>query len=568
MTEQGKLGRVIETDVLVIGAGIAGLFAAVRSKKFVNHVTLVDKGPVGHTSQCYYATGGHQSFLPGHDMDAWVQEVLYFEDGLCEQDIVESIYKETFDRIKDLESYGVRFLEGPDHGYRLLTTRGLAHIRKVFPYPHLAGGRKLIQALFEETNRLGVHSLSNIFIIGILKNGGNAVGAVGVDRKSGEFYIFKAGAIIVATGQCSFKGQYADQFFLTGDGMVMALKAGAELKNLEFATLWMQASTFCWEGLGNAFPLGAKLLNAKGEEFMQRYSPTLKSEIDYNFQARAMAMEARAGRGPFYVDHSYMKPENREFMRKPEGWMALHIKKLREAGISPYDEKFEVIPVFWTAQGIKADINCSTVVPGLFVAGRVWSIDPGVTMGSWSIGAATVQGYRAGENAARFAQKQKSPKINQDEVNMFKEGFFSPLGKTGKEPEQVLLEIQNVIFASEVIILKSESNLKRALQQIETLRDELLPQMGAKDMHNLVELAEVKNMTLIAEAMLRASLLRTESRASHYREDYPDRDDKNWLKWILVTFNHGKLSLRTESLPFNKYKFKPSRYYSDNFRIP
>src|ERR1017187_3298060 len=129
MAKLEELGSVIETDVLVIGAGIAGLFAAVRAKDFVGSVTLVDKGPVGNTSQCYFALGGHQAFLPGHDIDGWVKEVVYFEDGLCEQDLVESIYKETFARIKDMERYGVKFIEGPDMGYTLRTTRGLKHIR-------------------------------------------------------------------------------------------------------------------------------------------------------------------------------------------------------------------------------------------------------------------------------------------------------------------------------------------------------------------------------------------------------------------------------------------------------
>lgn len=568
MAELEKLGEVIETDVLVIGAGIGGLFAAVRAKEFVNTVTLVDKGPVGHTSQCYYALGGHQSFLPGHDIGAWVQEVMYFEDGLCDQALVESIYRETFDRIKDLERYGVRFMEGPEQGYKLLTTRGLSHIRKVYPYPHLAGGRREIQCLVDEANRLGVKLLNNIFMVGVLTSKNGAVGAVGVERRSGRFLIFKAGAVVIATGQCSFKGQYADQFFLTGDGMAIALEAGAELKNLEFPTLWLQPATFVWEGLGTAFPMGAILLNSKGEDFMLRYSPTLKSEIDYNFQARAMALEARAGRGPFYVDFSPIKPEDKEFLKKPEGWMSLHVKKLRQAGIEPFDQKWEIIPVFWTAQGIKADINCSTRVPGLFVAGRVMSIDPGVTMGSWSIGSATVLGYRAGQRAAEHARKFKPSPINYDEVIPFKERFFNALGKSGIGPEKVLHELQDTIFNSEVIILKNETNLKRALARIETIRDELLPQMGAADIHNLVELAEVKHMTCIAEGILRASLLRTESRASHYREDYPSRDNQNWLKWIVVTYDKGKLGLHTEELPLRTYKFQPSRYYSDNFQIP
>ena len=105
MTDLESLGKVIETDVLVIGGGIAGLFAGLRAKEFVDNVILVDKGPIGHTSQCYFALGGHQALLPGDDVDEWVKEVLYFQDGLCEQDFVESVYMETFDRIRDFERY-------------------------------------------------------------------------------------------------------------------------------------------------------------------------------------------------------------------------------------------------------------------------------------------------------------------------------------------------------------------------------------------------------------------------------------------------------------------------------
>ena len=568
MPELNELGKVIETDVLIIGGGVAGLFAGVRAREFVDRVTIVDKGPIGHTSQCYWAAGWHQLFLPGDDIDAWVKEVVYFEDGLCEQDLIESIYKETFDRIKDFERFGVKFIEAPDGGYKLLTTRGLDHIRKVTPYPRIAGGVKQIEGLVKETDRLEVQLLSKVFIVSILKRDSAAVGAVGFDRRSGRFYIFKAGAVVIATGPCSFRGHYADQSFLTGDGMIVALKAGAELKNLEFATLWVGPSRYPWEGIGQVFPWGARLLNAKGEAFMDRYSPILKNDIDFNFQVRAMAIEAREGRGPFYVDCGPIKPEDKAFLRPDSGWMWLNISKLHEAGINPLDEKWEVMPLFWAVQGIKADVKCRTVVPGLFVGGRVQSVDPGVTMGSWSLGSATVLGYRAGESAAKYAKSREPSQIDQDEVRMFKDDLYAPLGKVGIEPEDVLLEIQSTVFPYDVTILKNEVSLRRALSRIENIRDELLPQMGARDIHYLAELIEVRNMTLVAEAMLRASLMRTESRASHYREDYPSRDDKNWMKWIVVSHDGAKFNLRTEDLPLDKYKFKPSRYYSDNFRIP
>lgn len=565
MPELNELGKVIETDVLIIGGGVAGLFGGVRAREFVDRVTIVDKGPIGHTSQCYWAGGSLQVFYPGSDIDALVKEVVYFEDGLCEQDLIESIYKETLNRVKDFERLGIKFYEPAG---RFQTTRGLEYIRKVSPYPRIAGGEKLIQALAKEATKLGVQFLSNVFIVGILKQDGKAVGAVGFDRRSGRFYILKAGAVIIATGQCSFRGHYADQYFLTGDGMVVALKAGAELKNLEFPTLWLGPPRFGWEGVAGVFPWGARLLNAKGETFMDRYSPSLKDEIDFAFQARAMAMEAREGRGPFYVDCDPMKPEHKAFLKTDSGWMALNISKLHEAGINPLDEKWELMPLFWTVQGIKADIECRTAVPGLFVGGRVKSVDPGLTMGAWALASSSVLGCRAGESAAKYAKSREPSQIDQDEVRMFKDDLYAPLGKVGIEPEEVELEIQNTVFPYDVTILKNEASLKTALSRIENIRDELLPQMAARDIHYLAQLMEVRNMTLVAEAMLRASLMRTESRTSHYREDYPSRDDKNWMKWIVVSYGNERLNLHTEPLPLDKYKFKPTRYYSDNFTIP
>jgi succinate dehydrogenase/fumarate reductase flavoprotein subunit len=100
------------------------------------------------------------------------------------------------------------------------------------------------------------------------------------------------------------------------------------------------------------------------------------------------------------------------------------------------------------------------------------------------------------------------------------------------------------------------------------IKEELLPRMTAKDPHYLMKLIEVKGVTFISECYLRASLVRTESRAGHYREDYPDRNDEEWLKWIVINLKGDKLNLRTEPVSFERYKFKPTRYYMDNFKFP
>ena len=142
------------------------------------------------------------------------------------------------------------------------------------------------------------------------------------------------------------------------------------------------------------------------------------------------------------------------------------------------------------------------------------------------------------------------------------------MGKAGREPFDLLCEIQRTIFKDDVLILKNETALKKALSRIVQLRDEWIPQLGARDAHYLLRLEEVRNMALIAELMLRASLMRTESRASHYREDYPVRNDTDWMRWIVVSKTGGKVTLHTEPVPLDRYKFKPSRFYMDHFKVP
>jgi succinate dehydrogenase/fumarate reductase flavoprotein subunit len=135
-------------------------------------------------------------------------------------------------------------------------------------------------------------------------------------------------------------------------------------------------------------------------------------------------------------------------------------------------------------------------------------------------------------------------------------------------PKQVLREIQKVIFPYDVSILKSGPSLKKALSKLETIKENLLPRMGAPDAHYLMKLMEVKSIFLMSELYVRASLMRKESRAGHFREDHPGRDDANWLCQILVSQKREAIDLRSEPLPVERHKIKPTRYYSDNFSFP
>jgi succinate dehydrogenase/fumarate reductase flavoprotein subunit len=301
---------------------------------------------------------------------------------------------------------------------------------------------------------------------------------------------------------------------------------------------------------------------------MERYSPTLKSNIDYYYLTRAMALEARQGRAPFYFDHTTMKPDDLAAYKDRTGWMATNIERLGEAGIKAIDEPQEWMPSILKVMGIKTDSQMQTIVPGLFAGGRIRSLDPGIRVGGWALCTAVAFGYWAGESAGKFARSCEAARIDSDDVGAFKNDLYAPLGKVGKEPKDILLELQKILFQVDVLILKNESALKRTLSDIEAIRDNLLPQMGARDLHYLMNLREVMNMTLIAELQVRASLARMESRASHYREDYPSRDDASWLKWNIVRLKDGKLNSYSEPVPLDRYKIKPSRYYMNNFKFP
>jgi len=562
-----NLGEVIEAEILIIGGGLSGLWAANRAKETIDNVLIVDKGAeIGLSGQGYFSGGGIQAVPPGDNVDDYVKDIIYLGDGLYEQDLLEKILKQSWDRIEDYQRMGVAFIKEKDGRLRYIPQRGLKHNACYLGEPSGSGGQSMMAALAREANKLGVKYLNRIYITNLLKSDGRVVGAVGFNFRSGRFHIFKAKAVIVASGGCSFRGGYEDTQIAWGGGLDMVFRAGAELKNLEFMRIWIIPREFRWEGVTYLLPLGAELVNEAGEHFMNRYSPSLKSNCDYNYIARAMAMETKAGRGPFYLDCSGLSPEHREIMTPEVGWTKLQYDRLLEAGISPFDKRQEWTATPWEASGAHSDLEMRTIVPGLFVAGVLRNMDAGVYLGGWSLCKTAAFGRWAGKSAADYANANALTPINANEIKELKEAIYAPSGREGIVPEEVLVALQKVLFP--VLLLKNEAKLKGALNKVEGIRDELLPCMSSEDSHQLAKLNGVRSMVLIAELVLRASLMRTESRASHYREDHPDRDDKNWLKWIIISQKDGKPDLRLKPLPLDRYKHKTWDYYSDKFHFP
>lgn len=568
MNSMDQFSNVIETDVLIIGGGYAGLWSAIRAKQNTGRVLVVEKGPpMGLAGQAFFSGGGIEAAPPHADPADHVKDVMCLGDGLFEQDLLENIFKQSWDRILEFERLGVEFLKEKDGSHWAIPQRGLNHLLCYLGKPFGSGGEDMMRALTTEASRLGVDYMNRVLVTDLLKSHGTVVGAVGFNTRSGEFYVFKAGAVIVATGECAMKGHYEDIVMSCGSGMDIAFRAGAEMKNTEFATIWVIPRNFRWEGITYLLPLGARFVDAKGEPFIEKYSPVLKSNIDYNYLVRFMAMEGKKGNGPFYLDCSQMTPYNKERMTPSGGWTELQYKRLLEDGIRTFEQRQEWCGGVWSmGGGLHSDLNMQTKVPGLFVAGKSRNVNPGIYFGGWSLCLGAATGCWAGENAARFAGENRG-KVDPGEVKRLKKDLYAPLQNGSCRPDDVLLDVQNAVFPGEVSILKTGKKLQEALAKVEAIRNEAVPNMSAREIRDLLRLRETKSIALFAELFLRGSLLRTETRASHYREDFPKRDDQNWLKWIFVSQVEGKLQPRFEPVPLSSYKHKADRFYMDNFKF-
>lgn len=339
---------------------------------------------------------------------------------------MEEIFKQSWDRLKDYQRLGCEFLTGPDGKLKGIPQRSLDHV-KLYPAKLKGtGGADMVRGLIKEANRLGVERLGRTLVTDLLKRDGRVVGAVGFHTINGEFYIFKTCAVVLATGSGGWKSSYG-QNTATCEGIYMAFRAGAEVRNCEFVRVWNVPKLFSWESQTTLLPLGARFVNAKGEPFMDKYSPKFGANTDPHYNVRGMAIEAREGRGPIYFDISKIKPEDIELVKPQTGWQRLNYEKLVKLGIDFFKEKTEWMPQLnASVAGIVADIKGRTMVPGLFTTGRARSLDPGVYIGGFALCTTAVTGRIAGESVAEYVNSHEPFQIGEDDVKALKKTLYAP----------------------------------------------------------------------------------------------------------------------------------------------
>jgi len=573
-------------DVVIVGAGGAGMRAALESTKRAHTAVLTKLYPTrSHTGA---AQGGMCAALANVEEDNWewhTFDTIKGGDYLVDQDAAEVMCKEAIDAVIDLEKMGLPFNRTPEG--RIDQRRfgghtrnhGEAAVRRAC-YAADRTGHMILQTLYQNCVKEGVEFYNEFYVLDLIlveRDGRKeAAGVVAYELATGEIHVFHAKAIIFATGGYGKVWKTtSNAHTLTGDGMAIAYRRGLPLEDMEF----YQFHPTGLAGLGVLLTEGARgeggiLRNATGERFMERVAPTIKDLAPRDMVARAMVAEVREGRGAgpdkdyVYLDLTHLPKEQIE-AKLPD------ITEFARTylGVDPVTE---LVPVFPTAHyamgGIPTNIETEvlsdndTVVPGLYAAGEVAcvSVHGANRLGTNSLLDINVFGRRAGIAAADFANSHDFvplPEDPQGATIALVEGLRSGTG--GERVAAIRRDLQQTMDLN-AQVYRTEATLKQALSDVQDLRRRYrnisIQDKGARYNTDLLEAIELGFLLDLAEVTVVGALERKESRGGHAREDYPNRDDVNFMRHTMAyrgPESNGDTAIRLDYKPVTITRYQP-----------
>lgn len=552
----------MNTDILILGGGIAGCNAAIKAKESILDVVLVDKANLGRSGLSHQMSGVLTYFDPERDSyDEWYKECVEAGEWINDQKTLEGMIYETTDRIRNYDSWGVKF-QREQGGFIRKAGLGHVHARNVVMTD---GAFQLMSVLRGEVLRRGIRVVERVMVTelltsdGELPTGGAIAGAVGFNTKNGKFYVFKTKATVIATGSTNSICPVMRVPNLSGDGKSMAFRAGCEMRNIELAYYSEWPRDFnCSSGANILHGEGAYLVNANGERFMHKYDPVRGERATRVVIAHAIASEELAGRGPIYLDATHL---DEAAHRRIEMAIPIVVRSFALAGLSlrkdriPYTSGLSDLG----PGGIRVNRSGETSIPGLYAAGAATDhAEDGVDniighgMGSG------IAGYRAGEAAAKYVMEIREPTIDERQVKSLKEGMFVHMKRqSGLKYQEVMGHCIRIWERGLLGPIRNKRGLEEAMSAAQEIMDEEVPKLVARDFHELARSIGLGNGLLLLELLPRCALLRTESRGSHYREDYPTRDDENWLKWVIAKRENNGIRVWAEPIPYSEYRLKP-----------
>jgi len=547
-------------DLLIIGAGLAGLRAAVEGVRQGLNVAVITKvHPVRSHSNA--AQGGINAALTdrGDDWRDHALATIKGSDYLADQDAVEVMCREAGEAIIELENMGVIFSRDDDGK---LGTRAFGGQKKARTYfVGAITGSALLHVLYEQSVKYDLHIYEEWFVSKLIKQDGKISGAIAFDIKTGQMELITAKAVVLATGGAGRVFEPSTNALIcTGDGLSLAMQAGAPLMDTEM--IQYHPTTLAGNGIllsEAARGDGAYLINSEGDRFMEKYAPDYMELASRDVVSRAEQTEIDEGRGVDGCVYLDLRHLGKKFIEERLGYLQEVALEFR--GIDLSESPIPIKPgMHYIMGGIKTDLNGATNIPGLYAAGECAnvSVHGANRLGANSLLDTIVFGRRAAVNSVEYIKSFGSLEVDEKELSKEKSRIQNILDRPRGMRSSELRNKMGSTMTKGIGVWRDKNSISEAITKMKDLRGQLpnvyIENKGKVFNTDLVSYLELEFMVDVAESICQGADIRLESRGAHFRTDMKTRNDADWLKHTLVQFEGEELNTTTSDVTITDWQ--------------